>query len=824
MLAARHTRGLQVTYKTLSNEQWTAAAVSDRAAMPAKVPGCIHADLLRAGLIEDPNIGFHETESAWVGQTDWEYRCTFSVPDALREHERVDLVCAGLDTIATITLNGVIVGTAANMFHPHRFDVRAALKSGENELVVTIRSPLAHICNEEAQRGKRPVNGDWAPYPYIRKMACNFGWDWGPKVPTVGIWRDIGLHAWSGTRIASVRPLVRRENDERWRVHVHVALEHANSSQPATELRAVAAVGTDTKANAPIPPGASEVMIPLCVSRPRLWWPRGHGDQPLYPLDVRLTGAGPDVTDQWSGRIGFREVRLNTDPDRMGSQFTLEVNGRPVFCRGANWIPTGLFPSEIAPACYRQRVEQAVAANMNMLRVWGGGLYEDAAFYNACDNLGVLVWQDFMFACATYPEEEPYGALVEAEARHNIARLSAHPSVVLWCGGNECIWAYESWGFKERLRPGQTWGRAFYLELLPRLMTELDPTRPYWPNSPYSGSPDIHPLDPDHGNRHTWETRTEGYRESVPRFVSEFGHQSPPDIATLREVLPADELAIDSAAMQHRQRATGGNARQYTEPLGEWFTSPQTFADWHYLAQLLQARAVGLGIEWWRAHMGRCMGVLYWQLNDCWAGHSWSAIDAAGRLKPLWYVTRQAYAPRLLTIQPIGGPPTLFAVNDTDEAWATTARVRRMRLDGEILAETALPVAVAPRASVNIGTLPNASQPQRELLVAEADGLRALWFFGRDQELAYPEARFKAGLAQRGGVYALQVRAETLLRDVVLAVGHVDPHATVGDHCVTLFPGETRTFEIRSAAALTLEALTTPPVFNCANRFGASGD
>ncbi len=821
-------------YESLSREEWTLRAVGDLSEVPtagrgrelsAVVPGCVHTDLLRAGLIGHPNQAYNEREAAWVGKTDWQYRCRFTPDPDLFERERIDLLCAGLDTIATVTVNGQLVGTAANMHYPHRFDVREALRAGENELVITFRSPVKHIYEEEARCGARPINGDWGPYVYVRKMACNFGWDWGPRVPTAGIWRDIGLHAWSGARLHSVRPPVLRADEELATVAIFADLEWTSDERERFEVRAklVCPDGRTPETTRSLSAGTALEELHVEVPKPALWWPRGYGDQSLYNLTVELVEGGA-VLDRWERRIGLRTVRLNTEPDQIGSRFLIEVNGRPIFCKGANWIPDGLFPSELTPTHYRQRIRQACDANMNMLRVWGGGLYEDRAFYEACDELGILVWQDFMFACSAYPEEVPYGALVEAEARHNIARLSAHPSVVLWCGGNECIWGHESWGFKEQLREGQTWGRGFYLELLPQLVAELDPTRPYWPNSPYSGTMRVHPQDPDYGNRHTWDERVEGYRKFVPRFVTEFGHQGPPNYATLREALPAEELAIGSKSMRHRQRAAGGNEVQYDQPLGDWFRPPASFDDWHYLAQLLQARAVSLGIEWLRAHMPRCTGVLFWQLNDCWAGHSWSVIDCAGRPKPLWYATRRAYAPRLLTIQPVDDQPTLFAVNDTDATWSGAARIHRLRFDGSILAEEEAPVEVRPRASTNVANLTDTVGPPAdrcsELLVAEVGDLRAVWFFEHDKELAYPPPRFAARLSRDGAVLRLHVEAETLLRDVVLAVDRLDPDARVDEQLVTLLPGESRSLGITSVADLQRDALTSPPVFYCANPFG----
>ncbi len=835
-------------HQPLTAEEWTVrvagdgpdvpAAVRDRD-VPARVPGCVHTDLMSAGLMGHPNEGFNERDQLWIGRSDWCYRCVFTAAAGLFEHERIDLVCDGLDTVAALELNGVAIGTACNMHHPHRFDVGAALRAGANELRVMFFSPLAYIRAEEARRGSRPVNGDWDPYPFVRKCACNFGWDWGPHVPTVGIWRGIGLHGWSGVRLREVRPLVRRApNGGEWVVDVCASLEWAEGMHDVHDARVIAEIEEGAAVLAgqvePLSPGRDSVVVSFRVARPELWWPCGHGKPRTYPLDVRLvrsrrSGQTHDprgTLDRWSGRIGFRTVRLNTEPDDIGSAFTIEINDRPVFCKGANWIPDGLFPVALTAADYRRRIEQAVGANMNMLRVWGGGIYESPAFYEACDALGVLVWQDFMFACATYPEEEPFWSEVAAEARYNVARLTPHPSVVLWCGGNECIWAYESWGFKKRLRKGQTWGRRFYLELLPEIVDELDPTRPYWPNSPFSGSTNIHPQDEYRGDRHTWDVRIEGYRDFVPRFVSEFGHQSPPNYATLLAAVGPDELAVDSMAMRHRQRASGGNAKQYDEPLKTWFAPPSSCEEWHYLAQLLQARSVGLGIEWLRAHMPRCMGVLYWQLNDGWAGHSWSAVDWAGRTKPLWYATRRAYAPRLVAIQPVRHQPTLFVVNDTDAVWEGVARVRRLGFDGELFGEADVSFAAPPRTAASVvevrDVVGSPHDGHKELVVADADGLRGQWFFAHDRKLAYPAPRFETSAARTDAGLRVQVRAQGLLRDIVVAADRLDPAAEVDEQLVTLLPGESHAFEIRTERELSPESLTEPPVFRCANTFGAT--
>lgn len=567
-----------------------------------------------------------------------------------------------------------------------------------------------------------------------------------------------------------------------------------------------------------IAPDTDKSVLRVDVVWPSLWWPRGYGKQPRYDLELTLQDRDGAVLDQTTRRFGFRTIRLSTQPDEIGAEFVLHVNDRPIFCKGANWIPDSLFPAEVTQARYLQRIRQAVDANMNMLRVWGGGIYESDSFYDACDEYGVLVWQDFMFACAMYPEESPLRALVVAEAEYAVSRISHHPCVALWCGGNECVWAHESWGFGQRLRSGQSWGSAYYYDELPQAV--CDARIPYWPNSPYSGATTIPANDEHFGNRHVWDTWGEGYRQTVPRFCSEFGHQSPPNYATLREALPELELQLGSRAMEHRQRASGGNAVRYDQPLAEWFRSPRDFDEWHFAAQLLAARSVATGIEWWRAHQPRCMGVLFWQLNDVWAGHSWSAVDVAGRRKLLWYAARRAFAPRLLTIQPMDGQLRLVLVNDTDDEWTASALVRRVDFDGRVLGEASYSCDVARRGVHLTGDLASqvggAERKTREVIVADCDGLRATWYFAQDRELDYPQPQFAGEIERNGAECRVRITAQTLLRDVCFQFDRVWPSAEMSDQLITLLPGESASFSLTGDIPPSAEIYRRPLMW-CAN-------
>jgi beta-mannosidase len=844
---------------------WTVRAVGDLSAVPmslrgrevaARVPGCVHTDLMRADLIPDPLVGMNEREVQWIGETDWEYRAVFEADAELFKHERIDLVCEGLDTIAEVRVNGTEVGRAANMFHPHRFDLRTALRAGTNELSITFRSPLKHIRAEEARLGKRPVNGEWDPYIFVRKAACNFGWDWAPKLATCGIWKAIRVEIWNAVRIAGVRPHANHNLDGSWTLDVDIDLEWSGSGPRGSLVAGVEANAEDDPDGIldssldVVERGASTVRRTLKFPRVTPWSPRGAGTQRLYPLEVWLTDSYEiddfivEVIDESRLQIGFRTVRLGAPSPKDPGPFSVQVGSREVFCKGANWIPEGPWPAEVSRETLRKRLEQAAAANINMLRVWGGGYYESDAFYEICDELGIMVWQDFMFSCAMYPEEQPYPKLIEEEARHQIARLSSHPSVVLWCGGNECVWAHDAWGnapgerpWKERLA-GKTWGKGYYFDLLPRLLKELDPSRPYWPNSPWAGDAEsatrnphsvIAPNSADHGDRHTWDLRGEAYRKLVPRFCSEFGHQSPSDYATLASVLRPEDLKCGSPALEHHQRATGGTAGHIDEAIAELFRPPRDFDEWHFLAQLTQARAMQTGIEWLRVNRPRCMGALIWQLNDCWPGMSWSLIDSGGREKLAYHAAKEAFRNRLITIQPFDERPWLCVVNDNDEPAHYKIDLQRLSFDGTVLAASTLDAVAGSCASERVCDLQRAigvpTDPRKELIVADAPGHRATWFYLPDRELSYPSPRFEF-TEENGGARSYRVVSKTLVRDVTLLTDRAPGLALCGPMLRTLLPGESFQLEVNAKPEIRAEVgdgdkWIRPPVLWCANMFGA---
>ncbi|WP_371405537.1 glycoside hydrolase family 2 protein [Kribbella sp. NBC_00662] len=779
---------------------WTVRAVEGPAPdglidrpVAATVPGEVHTDLLAAGEIPDPFDGDNESKLHWIGRTRWSYRTTFGwVADG---NDRQELVAEGLDTVATVTLNGQEIGRTANQHRSYRFDVTSVLVAGDNELVIEFEGPVAAAEAERAKVGSWP-HTNLHPYNELRKMASNFGWDWGPDVATAGIWRPIRIESWSGVRIDSVRPLAGADGV----LNTFVSLVWTDT---ASEYATVTVEVAGTTQSASVKPGWDTVAVTNTVPDVDLWWPRGHGEQPLYDVVVKL------ADEEWTGRVGFRDITVNVAPDNDGTPFVLSVNGKPIYVRGANWIPDDAFVTRLNAETYRTSIQDAIDAGMNLLRVWGGGIYESEDFYDVCDELGILVWQDFLFACAAYSEEEPLRSEVEAEARQAVTRLSKHASLAVWNGNNENIWGYVEWSWRVPLA-GRPWGAGYYLDLLPKIVAELDPRTPYSAGSPYSFDQFIHPNDERHGTMHIWDVWNQvdytTYRKYKPRFVSEFGFQGPPAWSTLTSVVHDAPLDPYGSQMLVHQKAFEGNLK-LERGLGEHLPVWKDIDDWHWTTQLNQARAVAYGIEHFRSLFPLNTGAVVWQLNDNWPVVSWAAVDGHGIRKPLWYALKRVYADRLLTVQPREDELVVAAHNDTDDAWTTEVTVTRRSTarDGEVLARETFALEVPARSAVS-NALPSSvaatSNPAGEYLeVRGADGASAYWYFVEDTSLELAADAFTVEVASTPDGYDVTVVATALAKDLAFFPDRLDPAARVDSCLITLSAGESHTFHVTGAKA-----------------------
>jgi beta-mannosidase len=709
--------------------EWALREAGSSEWIPARVPGGVHLDLLAAGRIADPFVGDEELRTAWVAERDWEYRREFIVDPAVASLERVELAFDGLDTLAEVALNREPIGSADNMFRSWRWNVTGRLRDGANELVVVFHSAVARARELDAARHLDTVADQLPGAPYLRKAPAHFGWDWGPRLPNLGIWQGVRLQGWRAARLRDVQPR-QIVDDGRARIEAAVEVDRL----PGADGELVVSLGIEhpdgriQRVTSVVVGDVPAVRLGIDVDDPRLWWPNGLGEQPLYGVQVDLS-AGAATLDRRTYRVGLRTVELRREPDEHGESLEFVVNGVPLFARGANWIPADVFPARADAARLASLLEAAAAANHNMIRAWGGGYYELDAFYEACDRLGILVWQDFMFACSVYPLHDPtFLENVRAEVEEQVRRLRHHSCLALWCGNNEMERGWTDWGWD---RPGNDDLRAAYTRFfsctLPAWVTALDPATPYWPSSPSSGQPLEQPIGAERGDEHEW-TVWHGlapfarYARETPRFVSEFGFESLPAPATIAAFAhdPA-EWTIGSPLLDHHQRCPAGNAR-ILYYLAEQFRLPHDFDSLVYLSQVLQAEALRVGAEHWRRERGRCGGALYWQLNDCWPVSSWSSIDYFGRWKALHYASRRFFEPVLLSCSVQGGVAAVAVTNDLVEPCRGELGWSLERLDGVVLESGRSDVIAAPLGTTVVVAVPLPADPaarRNTVLVAE---------------------------------------------------------------------------------------------------------
>jgi beta-mannosidase len=774
---------------------------------PAEVPGNVHLDLLRNRLIPDPFYRDNEAKLQWIEDASWEYRETVQVSPTLLDHKNLDLVFEGLDGYAEVYLNQKLILTADNMFREWRVSAKPYLHSGENQLRVVFPSPIvaaAKIAALDKWRDKTQTDDK----TYIRKAAYEYGWDWGPRFVTSGIWRLAKLEAWSDARISNFHIAQHDITPKVAHVNAEVEITVSGGAVGKVMLDYVhKGKKINISQNVDLHSGINRFEVPLEIDSPDLWYPAGYGAQPRYQFKVQLK-LGNTVVDHASLRTGLRSVVLRRDVDQWGRSFEFIINGIPVFGKGADVIPFDSFPTRVTTAQYRRVLESARVANMNMIRHWGGGYYETDEFYDLCDELGIMIWQDFMFGNDWQPGTYTFKQNVEKEAEYQVRRLRDHPSIIVFCGNNETESAFH-WKDRDKLSPEarlQMWEDylTVFNGILDRTVNRLSPETPYWPSSPSADfeqtsatfqSGDFHDWSVWHGRLPFSE-----YEKHHSRFMTEFGFQSFPEIATISAfTTPEDRTTIFTPVMLAHQKNNEGNSIIH-EYMLRYYSEPKDFAFFLYASQVLQAEGIKIGAEHLRRERPRSMGSIFWQLNDCWPVASWSSIDYFGRWKALQYYARRFYAPLLISPHLEGGNFVVYAVSDKTAPTSAQLRVRLMTLDGKILSDNTETIQVPELSSKvylqrPLSEFVNANDNDSAKMFAVTDLLvdgkpvsSNLLYFVPAKNVDLPSPQITTDLSWEGSTYRLRLTSKALARSVYVSFG--DAEVQLSDNYFDLLPGE----------------------------------
>ncbi len=792
----------------LGRQAWKFREVGNFEWYPAAVPGCVLTDLRKNGLVGDPYLRSHENALQWIGGVDWEYRTAFALQAVDLQSERLELVFQGLDTLADVFLNNYLVLKADNFYREWVVDVHSCAKAGENQLRVVFRATRPYIEKRKQQVPWKPLND----FAFIRKPPYHYGWDWGPVFLTAGIWRPAYLRLGNGPYIQSVQVVTDGLDDESARLRLVCQVKAALPAKATMEVE-IKEAGVKAVRELSLHEGSQMAEVPLEVKNPRRWWCAGLGEPYMYTADLalRVTGGLPDRREQ---RFGLRTLKVVQTPDEKGSSFYVELNGRPVFMKGANTIPQSMFPSEVTPADTEFIIRQAQAAHMNMLRVWGGGIYEDDLFYDLCDSKGILVWQDFMFACSMYPDDPAFLANVRQEAVDNVTRLRNHPCLALWCGNNEIYIGWKDWnwphlmGIEYRDRLWQAYQKVFD-QILPEVVAELDPARFFWPSSPKQGWG--YPVNTD-GDVHYWgvwhgQVPFEAFLqpENIGRFMSEYGFQGMPEMNSLKRFAWPEDLDLSSEVMKTHQKHRIGYPviDKYIKLYFRW---PRDFEAYSYVSQVLQAYGIGLAMEAHRRAMPFCMGTLYWQLNDCYPVTSWSSLDAYGVWKALHYRARRAYSEVLVSPVVEDGQARVYVVSDLRDPLTGRLTLELLDFQGRRAWEKSLDVEIPPNRSSRLfeiclsDLLQGRDKEGHVLRVRLAAGERKaenLLYFVYPKDLKLGTPAIRANMAKDGQGWRVELQTDTLVKDLFLSVPGVA--MTWSDNYFDLLPGETKTVTFRGS-------------------------
>lgn len=812
------------------NENWKFKQARLTNWYPATVPGVVHTDLMDNGIIEDPFFRLNERGLQWIDKEDWIYETTFLLSPEMMEKQNIELVFKGLDTYADVYLNEEKILSTDNMFREWQADIKPYLQTGENKLKVYFHSPIkmdipkwdALPYHYKASNDQSENGGvfDKKVSVFARKAGYHYGWDWGPRLVTSGIWRPVFIEAWEDARIDNLFIRQKEVNKNRAVITGEIEVEADRDFS-----KAVVSIADDGSGRVwgsqevTLKKGLNRVAVSFTIKNPKLWWSNGLGEPHLYDFRTDLT-INRQLTDSRTEKIGIRSLKIINQPDKDGKTFYVELNGHPVFAKGANYIPQDNFLPRVTKEKYEKTILDAANANMNMLRIWGGGIYENDLFYDLCDRYGILVWQDFMFACSLYPAEGELLENIRREAIDNVKRLRNHACIALWCGNNECNDAWFNWGWKRQYTEqnpeyAQRIWKQFtdqYYVTLPEVVKAYAPESFYWPSSPFArtdgGS------DDRNGDRHYWDVwhgkqPIEAYNRVRSRFFSEYGFQSFPEFESVKRYAPepTDWDIYSEVMMSHQRGGAHANGLIETYLLNE-YRKPKDFESFLYMNHVLQGDAIKTAIEAHRRDMPYCMGTLFWQHNDCWPVASWASRDYYGRWKAQHYFARQAF--RDLLVSPIvdkEGVLNVFVVSDRLTSCSATLEVTVSKLTGEVINSYRKSVKVPANASRKLFSI-NLEQalkgtPKEEIFIharltdKEKNTYANNYFPVKQKEVDYPKATLSKSIRPVEGGFDVTLKSDCFARAVFLATG--DANSSFSDNYFDILPGASVTVTVSTS-------------------------
>jgi len=785
------------------DSNWVFKSVNSSKWYSATIPGNIFTDLLDHKLIEDPFIKNNEEKVQWVSDSSWGYKTLFKVDKKTLQKKHIELNFEGLDTYAKAYLNDSLIVSSNNAFREYSLSVKSLLKE-ENELRIVFESTSISEEREKKKLGYQLPEGRRI---FTRKPQFQYGWDWGPKLNTSGIWKGISLKAWDNMIFSDIY-IEQGELTEKQAV-LFANITIINTSDKNAQL----VIHRDGKLQAKlirVKKGVHTYKIPLIIKKPKLWWPHNLGKPHLYNFDFEIV-SDDNTLDRKTVKTGVRTIELVTEKDSIGQSFYFKVNDVPVYMKGANYIPQNSFQNKVTKEHYNKLLNDAVDANMNMLRVWGGGIYENDIFYDLCDEKGILVWQDFMFACAMYPGNKGFLENVQREATDQVKRLRNHASIALWAGNNENSEGWHRWGWqsgKTDKQKKEIWGNYLKVfdSILPNTVKEYSQTS-YWESSPKYGRGN--PNYKTEGDAHDWWVWHDGYpfehfEENVPRFMSEFGFQSFPSFRTINYINQKDSVDLYTDAVKSHQKHSRG-FQLIDEYMKRDYPIPTTDEDYIYMSQLVQARGITMGIEAQRRAKPYNMGSLYWQLNDCWPAISWSSIDYFGNWKALHFKAKHSFDNLLISSHLKDNKVSTYIVNDALASYSDTLSIRVMDFEGRSLWSYKKHILVRANTSQKVFELPlDSLQFEREKIVMTSTfkGTSSNFYFSSPKDLELPIGAYSINILKTSNGFNISIFVFNLLKDAFIIPNVA---GTLSDNFFDVLPGESKTIFFKT----TIDSLST---------------